>query len=589
MKERKMWLVATIFMVAALLLASCQPAAEGEEAKTVVGKVIEKEGAAAEEAEEEEAEVVAPEDTGPKYGGRLTVRRATSPLDFDQCYRTAWQSYTMDATNEVLTMGDWAKGPLGTNEIPLLRWDDIADRYRKGIVCESWETPDPQTMIFHVRRGVRFHNKSPVNGREMTAEDVQVSIERMFTLPGSWLSGVKNKPTSITATDKYTVELKFAEFDASMLHNRISETIFIVPAEVVRDAEGNETEALRDWENACGTGPWIMTDFVHDSSITFERNPDYWQRDPIHPENRVPYADGLKVLIMPDYTTALSALRTGKLDYLGTGWEDAETLLETSPELRYGRYLDANAIGQWPNLTIEGSPFQDVKVRMAMSMAIDRESLVEEFYGGNAVEFTYFIHPSCTEGYTPFDELPADVQEIYSYNPEKAKLLLAEAGYPNGFQTSTMTRSEDFPALLTSYWADIGVDVAIDVKEYATFVSMEYGHKFEGLVTTGWTVGASLLNSFDLNRSGHYSNWSGISDPYWDEQTNIIVSTLDEAERFRLSKELNEYALRQVWCIPTPTPYYYVFWQPHLRGFEGVFYLGIYHYFPQLAFAWYDE
>jgi peptide/nickel transport system substrate-binding protein len=93
---------------------------------------------------------------------------------------------------------------------------------------------------------------------------------------------------------------------------------------------------MKDWQNAVGTGPFMLTDYVSGSSITFARNPDYWMKDPLHPQNQLPYVDGVKLLIIPDTSTALSALRTGKLDVMeAVVWDDTVSLKKTSPDLQY--------------------------------------------------------------------------------------------------------------------------------------------------------------------------------------------------------------------------------------------------------------
>ena len=113
----------------------------------------------------------------------------------------------------------------------------------------------------------------------------------------------------------------------------------IVPHEVV-DEYGN----LRDWRNSCGTGPFMLVDYIKGSSWTVERNPNYWGNDPIHPENKLPYLDSVKCLIIPDTSTMMAALRTAKIDQLEVGWEEAGSLMKSNPELQRVKQLRGSSI-----------------------------------------------------------------------------------------------------------------------------------------------------------------------------------------------------------------------------------------------------
>ena len=253
---------------------------------------------------------------------------------------------------ETLLVLDWAKGPAGTGE-----WDNryrldatrIPDQHT-GRLAESWEQPDPLTVIFHVRKGVYWHDKPPMNGRELTADDFVYNFHRVtgtgsgFTETGQHAEfmgyGVIE---SITATDKYTVVFKLKEdvtgktfWGGLSLMQNIALGYYsdIYPPEVIE-----EHGDAKDWRNLVGTGPYELTDFVEGSSVTYTKNPDYWGYDEKYPENRLPYIDRLRALIMPEVATQLAGLRTGRLDTLGGGsaWlrslDQLESLQQTNPEL----------------------------------------------------------------------------------------------------------------------------------------------------------------------------------------------------------------------------------------------------------------
>ena len=153
---------------------------------------------------------------------------------------------------------------------------------------------------------------------------------------------------------------------------------------------------MKDWRNSVGTGPFILTDYVSGSAITFIRNPHYFGKDPLHSQNQLPYLDGVKMLIIPDISTYLAALRTGKLDMLpAVSWEDAASLIKTNPDLKY------NTRYQTPTFPVgrvdkQDLPFKDIKVRQALNMAIDKQAILKAYFGGHAALLGYPWPPTKT-------------------------------------------------------------------------------------------------------------------------------------------------------------------------------------------------
>ena len=174
-------------------------------------------------------------------------------------------------------------------------------------LAESWEQPDPLTVILHVRKGVHWHDKPPMNGRELTADDFVYNFHRVtgtgsgFTETGQYTEFLGyDVIESITATDKYTVEFKLKEdvtgrtwFGGLNIAQVIAASLYsdIYPPEVIE-----EHGDAKDWRTIVGTGPFMLTDYVLESSVTYEKNPNYWGNDPKYPENRLPYIDEMRVL-----------------------------------------------------------------------------------------------------------------------------------------------------------------------------------------------------------------------------------------------------------------------------------------------------
>ena len=533
---------------------------------------------------------------GAKYGGTLNLAHPFNPEDFDQAYRSSHRAWALNVTNDLTIAADWAKGPNGTGKLPanVTIWPSEADW--AGYLVESWDISDPLKWTLNVRKGVHFHNKPPVNGREMTAEDVAVSFHRSITMPGSWASRAANKPTSIKATDRYTVVVEFAKYNAEMsfiLFNHF----FVVPKEVVWDKDGNETEALRDWKNSVGTGPFILTDYVEGAHLDYVKFDNYWKTDPIpgREGNKLPYVDGMRIRIIEESATRVAALRAGKLDATSQGstdpwvtWSDAEQLKKSNPELKW---KEVKAFSHQMALNTADSPLSDFRVRRALSMAIDRKALVRDLYNGNGDFFNWFMAPKQQPDlHTPLERLPAELQELINYNPEKAKALLAEAGYPKGFEMKILVKAdnEDRALFIRNNLKKIGVTLNIDTREAAVFSDLYYSKKYKGASMWYYSGGFSL-STLQIKTTGFYGNFNNSNDPFHDAEYLRIVSIIDPEERNEAIKKHSNYVLGLMWGIPIPSANFFTFWQPWLKGFEGAYYPHQYGYYTPFAYTWIDK
>jgi len=591
MKRKIAWLILSCVIVLALSLTACGPAAEEEEegGKTVVGKVTE------EEAEEEEKEVkeekIVTTATTPTYGGTITVAfggdiAAWDPTRFNDSSTAAmW-------TQEKLVKGDWAKGPAGTGDVEWIMpglWDM---RYDAPMLAESWEWPDNQTIVLHIRKGVHFQNKAPAFGREVTAEDVAYSISRKLLDPNSWNYPTKEEDRllSVEATDKWTVVAKPPEhMHGSLIQSILAET-WIFPKEI---GEGEITR----WEDVIGTGPWVLADHVPDSSVTFEKNPNYWLEDPVNPGNRLPYADYLRHLVIADPSTRMSAIRTGKLDnYRGFTWDEGEGLIRTNPELNYSKYLRHTAPCIWMRMDIEDLPYSDLRVRRALSMAIDREAIIEGYYRGNADKFCHPVMPcgDLSDIFVPLEEQSAETQECYEYHPDKAEQLLAEAGYPNGFKASIVCQEAnvDVLSIVAQQWSEIGVELALDVRESGAWTAIQRSRGYENMLwaqITGiyYTVPLAYLDDYpQFNRSVGYDQY--VEDFYREKMLPYRGPTGDATLRENL-RELVPYLLDLCWCIELPSDHFYNIWQPWIGGYHGEHSMGRGWWNDWPMYVWVDQ
>jgi peptide/nickel transport system substrate-binding protein len=304
------------------------------------------------------------------------------------------------------------------------------------------------------------------------------------------------------------------------------------------------------------------------------KNPNYWGYDPRHPENKLPYADTLKLLIIPDAATAMAALRTGKIGMLDNiSQNQLDSLKKTNPELVYVSYP---ATGTSVEFRCDLAPFTDIRVRKAMQMAIDRDTIAKTYYGG-AVSGTPvgYTHPLIKEYNTPFEEWPKETQEEYTYNPERAKELLSEAGYPTGFKTNCViptTQDADLMQIVKAYFADIGVDMEIRVMDAGALEAFLKAFKHDQMSArvpnaTGLLYHASRL--FTRRLSNYSVNYTKNNDPYYDDLYNQYTTSMDINEQISIWKKAEMYALSQHWSVQTLPTVVYIVRQPWFKGHVG--------------------
>jgi len=599
MRSKAIWLVLSCLIIVVMVMTSCGPATtEEEEGKTIVGKVVEKEAPPEKEepkGTEDIGKLVVREVGEPKYGGSVGFAHSMPIAGFDDYYTYASQAITVVLTNEQLVTGDWAKGPAGTNEASWLYYGTGTYEFSIGAMAESWELPDDETIIFNIRKGVRFHNKAPVNGREMDANDVVYSLKRLWY--GEGMGGspgaiantrpADQRPVSITAPDKWTVIIKTPPGAHEAVFGITAEYMYIIPHEVVE-----EYGDLRDWRVSVGTGPYMIVDHVDSSSSTLVRNPDYWMKDPVHPENTLPYIDEVKYFIIPDRSTQNAAVRTAKVDWIfARTKEEADSLLSTNPDLQYNKFVRDIASHIFMRVDNPDLPYYDKRVRHALAMAIDNPGILEYMYGGDGALLVHPVLPTAefSSMYVPIDELPESTRELYEHHPEKAKQLLADAGYPDGFKIKVVTSEGyvDILSLVQAQWAEIGVDMEIRVLEHNTLQSLLFTKRHEEMATF-WSTNAPP--QLGASRSNYVLNVSAVSDQRIDDTNKAIGEAyFDVEKRSELMREIVPYILDQCWYINLPQPYNFTIWQPWIGGLHGEFSVGYVNVLNFLYYIWVDQ
>lgn len=393
----------------------------------------------------------------PKSGGTFHVN-GWDPRGFDThntlTYRT--QTTTSFIYNKLFR---FKAGP----DIPIGRLELEPD------LVESWTQPDDVTYIFKLHEGVRWHDKPPVNGREMTADDVKYSIDRFLTIDGNARRDIMSAVDKTEAVDKYTVKVTLKQPYVWFLDQLgYSNFLTIVPRESVE-----KFGDLKTPEAAIGTGPWMLDKYDPNVQVDFVKHPNYFKKG-------LPYVDEVKWIIITDNATRQSAYRAGKFDF---GWQFITTvqvdelplLKEQHPDWHYEPFLWDVVSRLAFRLDKKELPFHDVRVRRAISLAWDRQGFLDALNEGQG-QMSTAIPPAMIDWAIPIDDLGPGA-EWYQYDPAAGKKLLAQAGYPKGFKTTMEftpqygPKHQESAELLVDMLGEIGIQVTLQPKDYGYFIT----------------------------------------------------------------------------------------------------------------------
>lgn len=318
-------------------------------------------------------------------------------------------------------------------------------------LAESWEIPDDKTFIFHLRQGVQFHDGTPFN-----AEAVKFCFD--------WYRSEERTPKFITqlaclenveVVDEYTVKMTTNVTAASFFSSLCEYSGYIASPTFLQEHEADMATM------ACGTGPFKVDSYIEGNNIKLVRNENYYLKDEAGVQ--LPYLDGLEYRLMSDSTALCNNVLSGDVDVVDyISITDVPTVDGVDGITCFTSGGAVNPYSLFFNTA--QAPYDDVRVRQAICYSINYEELCEAITGGYGQVAAF---PIVKGTYYYSDE------GGYYYDPEKAKELLAEAGYPDGFETKLVciSRSPDneIVQILQSYLADIGISITIDAYERTAF------------------------------------------------------------------------------------------------------------------------
>jgi len=407
-------------------------------------------------------------------------------------------------------------------------------------VAESWTRSNDTTYVFKLRKDVRWHNKPPVNGRELTADDVKYTYDRFLTIAGNPNRQFLETVDRIDVLDRHTVRFVLKEPSAWFLDMLASTATWLVARECVE-----KFGDLKKVESAIGTGPWMLERWEPNVRLVYVRNPNYFVPG-------LPYADGVEILLDRDPSSRLASWLGGKIDFapeyqMVVRRLDLDVARRQKPGLQSVEY-------PWPVMGLTGfkldrEPFRDVRVRRALS----RATSLADIFDANAFSLGHYVAQGVVpaalgEWSVPIDQLGPEGRKDYQFDTAEAKRLLAAAGYPNGFKTTVDTTAGfgpdfmDYVQVLVRNWKDAGIDAELNMKEYGAYVSTTIFGKFDKMMAglrAIFTQPDSYLAQLFLPESP--LNILGVNDGKLTEMIRLQRRTFDVAKRRDIVWDVQRY------------------------------------------------
>ena len=583
MKRGAIWIVLTCLIVMSLVLASCNKTTTSTSTSTTTTTTTTTTKITTTTTTGTTASTTTPTGTGkwwdklgtPQYGGTLVIRTKLDIIFFDPYQGETLMSF-MWGWLEQLFSTDWTMDP-SVQSYQLSFWDNS---YARGQLINSWEFTSPGVYVLHVRPGIHWQNIAPANGREFVADDIVFHFNRMtglgsgYTKPAPYWGGVAwtKSITSVTAEGKYTVIINWNTMNPEFVNENLEApgaSTTIENPEAVK-LWGDVT----DWHHAVGTGPFILTDFVAGSSMTMIKNQSYYQNDERYPQNKLPYADGFRVLVIVDDATAMAAMRTGKIDLMDSmPLTASQQMKKSNPEII--QVSVPQGVGVTMDPRNDKAPFSDIRVRKALQMAINLKDIADNYYGGTTSPNPLSLTAAGLTGWGyPYSEWPQSLKDEYAYNPTAARKLLDDAGIPAHYATNIYMDSaadKDLVQIVKSYFAAVGVDMEVRPLDSATFASfINTGHKNDAFVMRN--SGALGLAFYPLRHllrygTGQPANAAMVTgfDHYYTDA--LAATTVDQVKQ--IVRAANIDVAQNHYSISLLVPPNFFFCQPWLKGFNA--------------------
>jgi peptide/nickel transport system substrate-binding protein len=500
----------------------------------------------------------------PQAGGTLTLRLGTNPPTLDPHRTTSGPTENVvgNATSRLLQYQ--------TGSDPKV----AEDHQVTGDLAQSFETPDGITWTVKLRPDASFHNVPPVSGHAVEAEDVKATFLRALDAKNPGRSALDMiDPDAIQTPDKTTVVFKLKYAYAPFQYALASSTYgWILPREALAGTYDPATQLI-------GSGPFVADTFTRDVSFTFKKNPNWYAKGR-------PYIDAIQTAIVPDWGQTRAQFTGGHLDILGGTGEtipgtDVDSIGKENPKANRVRTDPSTAVVLYFHLGDPASPFQDIRVRRAFSMAIDRDALSKAIYNNDA-EPQFYVYLNLGKWAMHQKDLPAETAPYYKYNPGDAKKLLDAAGagdkafkfvYVANYIGVTY---EKISQAIANMLQTAGVKITANEVDYTKdFIGggkgIRYGnYPSDTVVSSGISVyedvDTFIYNYYDSKAT---SGLSHLNDADLDARITKARTLTNEPERVQAYLDIQKYLADKMYTVAgLPQGYVYIFQQPRVQNYQ---------------------
>ncbi|HEX5504518.1 MAG TPA: ABC transporter substrate-binding protein [Thermomicrobiales bacterium] len=486
----------------------------------------------------------------PKPGGTLAIRWWTGdPPDLDpyQIVTFRTQEFAGFFYSRLLKFNN---GP-GIGPNAFIPTPDLAESYQAS--------QDGLTYTFKLRGNAKWQNKDPMKGRAVTADDVVWSFSQFQKVSPQKTSFnmVKDVKASDPHTVVFTLNGAFAPFETTIA----SPMFWILPKEVI-EADGDARKRI------VGSGPFIFDHFEKGVQVVAKRNPDYYLAG-------TPYVDEVDLLVVPQDATAVAALRAGQVDINGLSQTDRKAVAQTNPEIVMLDYPQ-NLISflYWH---VDAPPFNDVRVRQAFSLAIDRDEMIQTLYEGHG-----YINSAVPAGLESWylDPRGADMgpnAKYFKRDVAAAKQLLAAAGHADGLKVPLISSLNAYGntfnqgiELLIKQLKDAGIQADLQAQDYSAYI----GSTFLGKYPAGsivWGLETPFQEPHDYLYNMYHPkgvrNHASVNDPKLTQMIEQQMTTLDKTARKKIIFDIQRYLGEQQYYVIGPAGPTTVARQPWVKNF----------------------
>lgn len=517
----------------ALFLAACAPAPQAAPASQP--------SRASAPTQAPAAPTATPTPSGPRYGGTLRYLVAEEPACLDIYRCNAAHAYQSPMQNL------------------LVQYDPREGKILAPDLAESWQaSADGRTYTFKVRQGVKFHDGTP-----WTADDMQFNLQRIvFPLKGdvgqmAWALAPVTE--SIEKVDNATVRVNLKAPFAPFLSVLAIDYYPMYSKAYILDKKGDPGRS------PMGTGPFRLESFTPGVGAKLTKNTDYWEKG-------LPYVDGVQLVLVKDQATRKAAIRTHSVDITAKIFSvfsagEVKEIQKDATQVAFKPLSSATA--PWFFLNSTAPPFNDRRVQQAIHLAIDREAAVNILADGQGRLGGYF---SNIPGWGLTDQ---ELRRLPGFGNkdaerERAKKLLADAGYPNGFSFSILCQMlTNKPAceFVAGQLQTIGIQGQVQVEELATFWPRVRRGDFQAFVIPPANIAGDPVTQGRFFVPGGSLNYTGHKDPKIVEMWTKQTQEMDSAKRRDLIKQLDTYLFEQtIPSIPLVSPRLFMAYWPNVQG-----------------------